>query len=95
MAASPSKGPLPDDFAPQLTAILAPGQEDAASALIAEAARLEDDQLARFLEDLGERVSRRADPVSAAELDLLLAGARAGAARPRSSIPSSWPRRSS
>jgi hypothetical protein len=66
-------GQLPDDFAAQLADLLAPGEAEAAAEVIAEAAELDDEQLAGFLERFAYRVSQSAEPITAAELRSLLA----------------------
>jgi hypothetical protein len=71
-------GPLPDDFAAQLADLLAPGEAEAAAAVIAEAAGLDDERLAGFLERFAARVSRSDEPLTAAELRSLLAPRTAG-----------------
>src|SRR5439155_10784210 len=86
-------GPLPRDFAAQLAALLDPGQTEAAAAVIAEAAWLDDERLGVFLESFAARVRRSSMPVTAGELDRLLAAARGAGSLPPSAAPSSSPRR--
>jgi len=81
-------GPLPEDFAAQLAALVAPGQAEDAAEVIAEAALLDDERLAAFLEAFASRVAGSSALLTAAELDRLLAGAREGAPRPRLVAPS-------
>ena len=71
-------GPLPDDFAAQLAKVLAPGEAEAAAAVIAEAAGLDEERLAGFLDRFAARVSRSGEPITAAELRSLLAPGSAG-----------------
>jgi hypothetical protein len=66
---------LPDDFAAELEQVLAPGETDAAAAVIAEALLVDDETLGAFLEGFATRVATSSDPVTAAELRLLLASA--------------------
>jgi hypothetical protein len=73
-----STGQLPDDFADQLAKLLAPGEAEAAAGVIAEAAELDDEQLAGFLERFAYRVSSSDEPITAAELRSLLAPSSAG-----------------
>src|SRR5207237_2336088 len=82
-------GPLPQNFAAQLAALLAPGQAEGAAAVIAEAARLDDERLGAFLEAFAERLTSSSLPVTTAELDRLLAQARGAGPQPRSAVPSS------
>src|ERR1700730_3696288 len=82
-------GALPHDFAAQLNAILAPGQEDAVAAVIGDAARLDDERLGTFLEAFAARVSGSSKGVTAAELDRLLSDARRGGPQRRTAAPSS------
>ena len=82
-------GPLPENFAAQLAALLAPGQAEGAAAVIAEAARLDDERLGSFLGAFAARVAGSAAPLMAADLDRLLAEARRGGPLPRSAAPSS------
>jgi hypothetical protein len=70
---------LPDGLAAQLEQVLAPGESEAAAAVIAEALLLDDEGLAAFLEGFAVRVAGSPEPVTAAELSLLLAGAGANA----------------
>ncbi len=72
----PPAGPLPDDFAAQLARLLAPGESAAAAAVIAEAAGLDDERLARFLERFAARVRRSAAPITATELRSMLRASR-------------------
>lgn len=65
-------GPLPEGFAADVLRVLAPGEADAAAAVLAEAARLDDRRLADFLERFALRVAASAAPVTAAELRALL-----------------------
>ena len=65
-------GPLPEGFAADLVRVLAPGEADAAAAVLAEAARLDDPDLADFLERFARRVAALPEPVTAAELRDLL-----------------------
>jgi len=71
-------GPLPDDFADLLADLLAPGETEAAAAVIAEAAGLDDERLAGFLERFAARVSRSDELITAAELRSLLGPSSAG-----------------
>ena len=82
-------GPLPENFAAQLAALLGPGQAEGAAAVIAEAARLDDERLGSFLGAFAARVAGSPAPLKADELDRLLADARGGAPRPRTAAPSS------
>jgi hypothetical protein len=66
---------LPDDFAAQLEQVLAPGESDAAAAVIADALLLDDEVLGAFLEGFAVRVASSPEPVTAAELRSLLADA--------------------
>ena len=78
---------LPEEFAAQLERVLAPGQSDAAAAVIADALLMDDETLAAFLEAFAARVASSPEPVTAAELGLLLAEAEAS--RPSDSQRSS------
>lgn len=59
---------LPDDFAELVLAALDPADAEAAAALIARAATLDDAQLELFLTAFEERLRASPEPVSAAEL---------------------------
>lgn len=63
---------LPEDFADQLAALLAPGQADGVARVIGAAAALDDDELGEFLERFADRVRRSSQPLTAAELGSLL-----------------------
>ena len=65
-------GPFPDDFAADILRLLAPGEADAAAAVLVEAADLDDQRLAAFLERLADRVAASPAPLRAAELRALL-----------------------
>ena len=67
---------LPDGFVDQLEQVLAPGDSEAAAAVIADALLLDDEGLGTFLEGFAARVASSPAPVTAAELGLLLAAAR-------------------
>src|ERR1700730_12167217 len=82
-------GALPHDFAAQLNAILAPGQEESAAAVITEATRLDDERLGGFLDAFTARVAGSSKGVTAAELDRLLADARRGGSQRRTAAPRS------
>ena len=69
-----SQVPFPDGFAEQLARLLAPQDREAAAAVLARAATLEDDALAAFLEGLTARIARSDAPITAAELDAMVAG---------------------
>jgi hypothetical protein len=78
---------LPDGFAAQLEQVLAPGDSEAAAAIIADALLLDDDGLGAFLEGFAARVASSSNPVTAAELRSLLArisGSSRSASRRRS-----------
>ncbi|HKF78231.1 MAG TPA: hypothetical protein VKF59_18970 [Candidatus Dormibacteraeota bacterium] len=63
---------LPEDFADQLAALLAPGEADGVARVIGAAAALDDDDLTRFLERFADRVRGSSRPLTAAELGSLL-----------------------
>jgi hypothetical protein len=65
-------GPLPDDFAAKLSALLAPDQGEGAAAVLEKALALPDEDLAAFLGAVAERVRLSAAPITAGELAALL-----------------------
>lgn len=72
MAADRAAGPLPPGFAEALARLLAPGEAEAAAAVIETAAALDDRALARFLGRFAARVRASGAPITAAELRALL-----------------------
>jgi hypothetical protein len=66
---------LPEGFAAQLEEVLAPGESEAAAAVIADALLLDDETLGAFLEGFAARVAGSPEAVTAAELSRLLDGA--------------------
>jgi hypothetical protein len=75
-AVAPSVGEdaLPPDFARQLARLIAPGEEDAVSAVLSDALLLDDPQLGSFLERFAARVRDSAALLTGAELRGLLSG---------------------
>ncbi len=65
-------GILPSDFAAQLSTLLAPGEADSAAQVIVQATRLDDEQLADFMERLAALVATSGGPLTAAQLRRLL-----------------------
>jgi hypothetical protein len=70
--------PLPPHFARQLAQVLEPGQEGAAAEVIEAAIRLDDARLEGFLARLADRIRSSAEPITTAELRLLLQASTGG-----------------
>ena len=65
-------GLLPSDFAARLSTLLAPGEADSAAQVIFQATRLDDEQLADFMERVAALVATSGGLLTAAQLRRLL-----------------------
>lgn len=74
VAPSVGKDALPPDFAGQLARLIAPGEEEAVSAVLSDALLLDDLRLGSFLERFAARVQSSAALLTGAELRGLLSG---------------------
>ncbi len=72
MPAEVPANPLPEGFDAMLAATLAPGEADAAAAVLETAASLDDERLARFLEAFAELMLEGSAPITASDLQRLL-----------------------
>jgi hypothetical protein len=61
-------GPIPDEFAEMLGALLEPGQEDAVAGILEQALELDDERLGAFLAAAAELVRTSRRPLRADEL---------------------------
>jgi hypothetical protein len=68
---SEAAGPIPDEFAEMLGALLEPGQEEAVAEVLEQALELDDEQLAAFMSAAAELVRSSRRPLRADELRAL------------------------